>query len=228
MDNAYRQVLEFYQKRGFAGRVGFGKRPSLLVIDFIVAFTEPGSPLAGDLEKPLSKTLGLLEAARGAGVPIAFTTVEYSPDLHDAGLFPRKVAGLRLLVSGSRWVQLDPRLKRRAGEALVSKKFASGFFGTGLAQWLLQRTVDTVVITGCTTSGCIRATAVDALQYGFHAIVPREAVGDRAELPHVANLFDIDAKYGDVVDVEDVLVYFKGLKPEEAARTARQKRIPSR
>jgi len=227
MDDPYSQVLEFYQKRGFAGRVGFGERPALLVVDFIVAFTEPGSPLAGDLEQPLLKTLHLLDGARGAGIPISFTTVEYSSDLQDAGLFPRKVAGLRLLVSGSRWVELDPRLKRRPDEALVRKKFASAFFGTGLAQWLSQRTVDTVVITGCTTSGCIRATAVDALQYGLHAIVPREAVGDRAELPHVANLFDIDAKYGDVVGVEEVLSYFRRLRPEEAAGAAVQQRTPA-
>jgi nicotinamidase-related amidase len=212
MDDAYSKVSEFYQQRGFAGRVGFGAVPALLVVDFIIAFTEPGSPLSSNLEQPLSETLRILEAARATQIPILYTTVEYSADLHDAGLFPRKVAGLKLLLTGSRWVDLDPRLRRKPQETVIRKKFASAFFGTSLAETLAQQKVDTVVITGCTTSGCIRATAVDALQHGFRAIVPREAVGDRAELPHVANLFDIDAKYGDVVSVGDVLEYFERIQ----------------
>jgi len=206
------KLLELYHRRGFAGRVGFGARPAILVVDFIIAFTDPSSPLGSDLDKPLSETVRLLEAARGVGIPVLFTTVEYSRGLEDAGLFPKKVSGLRLLISGSPWVAVDPRLKRRDEELLLRKKFASGFFGTDLAQQLRDQKVDTLIITGCTTSGCVRATAVDALQYGFHAIVPQEAVGDRAELPHVANLFDIDAKYGDVVSSQEVLSYLEQLK----------------
>jgi len=206
---AYENVFEFYRQRGFAERVGFGKRPAVLVIDFIVGFTDPASPLSGDLERPLAETIRILEVARSRMFPVFFTTVEYDPSFRDAGLFVKKVPSLKWLVTGSRWVELDPRLGQRPDETVLRKKYASAFFGTDLLANLRQREVDTVIITGCTTSGCIRATAVDALQNGFHAIVPREAVGDRAELPHEANLFDIDAKYGDVVGVGEVLAYLK-------------------
>ncbi len=203
---------EFYRARGFSGRVGFGKRPAVLVVDYIVAFTDTSSPLGSDLEAPLQETLRILRAAREHSIPIFFTTTEYGADLSDAGLFPRKVAGLKWLVRGSRWVRLDARLGWRREEVLIRKKFASAFFDTGLAEMLARSGVDTVLIAGCTTSGCIRATVIDALQYGFHAIIPREAVGDRALGPHEANLFDIDAKYGDVVSIDEVLQYLSKLK----------------
>ncbi len=118
-----------------------------------------------------------------------------------------KVPNLRSLVSGTRWVELDPRLQRQPGEIVIRKKYASAFFGTGLQSMLTAAGNDTVIITGCTTSGCVRATAVDAMQFGFHAIVPPEAVGDRAQAPHEANLFDIDSKYGDVVPLPVLLDY---------------------
>jgi len=204
----YSSIRAFYEQRGFSGRVGFGVRPALIVVDFIVGFTDPASPLAGNLETALTATLRLLDAARRVELPVFFTTVEYDPSMLDAGLFVRKAAGLKWLVRGSRWVDLDSRLGQRPGELRLRKKYASAFFGTDLASILASLSVDTLVITGCTTSGCVRATAVDALQHGLHAIVPREAVGDRAELPHEANLFDIDAKYGDVVGVDDVYQYF--------------------
>ncbi len=200
-------MKKLYIERGFSQRVGFGESPAVVVVDFIVGFTDMESPLAGDLDAPLQETVRILEAARGAGRPVIFTTVAYDPSLKDAGLFLRKVPSLKWLVEGSRWVELDPRLGRREGETLLRKKYASSFFGTDLATQLTSQNVDTLIITGCTTSGCIRATAVDALQNGFRAIVPREAVGDRAEGPHEANLFDIDAKYGDVVSVDEVLAY---------------------
>lgn len=197
--------------RGFAGRVGFGQRPAILIIDLIRAFTEAGSPLAADLRPQVAAAAKLLRIARKVGVPIIFTTVEYDRSLKDAGLFVRKVSGLKWLVNGSRWVQLHPALKRKKGELLIKKKYASAFFGTDLASFLSTQGVDTVIVAGCTTSGCVRATVVDALQYGLHAIVPREAVGDRAAGPHVASLFDIDMKYGDVVDLEEALRYLHGL-----------------
>ena len=204
-------MKKLYIERGFSQRVGFGESPAVVVVDFIVGFTDMESPLAGDLDAPLLETVRILEAARGTGIPIIFTTVAYDPSLKDAGLFIRKVPSLKWLVEGSRWVELDPRLGRREGETLLRKKYASSFFGTDLATQLTSQNVDTLIITGCTTSGCIRATAVDALQNGFRAIVPREAVGDRAEGPHEANLFDIDAKYGDVVSVGEVLAYLEAL-----------------
>jgi maleamate amidohydrolase len=206
-DKVYDEIRTFYGQRGFAGRVGFGEKPAVIVLDFILGFTDAASPLGGKLDEALSETVRILEMARASGVPVLFTTVEYDSTLKDAGLFPKKVAGLKWLVAGSRWVELDPRLGQRPGELLIKKKYASAFFGTGLATLLATQGVDTLVITGCTTSGCVRATAVDALQHGLHTIVPREAVGDRAELPHEANLFDIDAKYGDVVSVEETRSY---------------------
>ncbi len=216
-EDAYKETKKFYSQRGFSGRVGFGGRPAVLVVDYIVGFTDAASPLAGDLESPLAETLRILTEARSRRIPIIFTTVEYDPSLKDAGLFLKKAAGLKWLVAGSRWVELDPRLGQQAGEVLIKKKYASAFFGTDLASQLATQRIDTLIITGCTTSGCIRATAVDALQYGLHGIVPREAVGDRAQLPHEANLFDIDAKYGDVVSVEEVLTYLARFEPEKTA-----------
>jgi maleamate amidohydrolase len=205
--NSTKKVLK---ARGFAGRVGFGKRPAILIIDLIRAFTEEASPLAADLKHQIAAAVKILRLARKARLPIIFTTVEYDPSLKDAGLFVRKVSGLSWLVTGSRWVELDPTMKRRKGELLIKKKYASAFFGTDLASILSASGVDTVIIGGCTTSGCVRATVVDALQYGLHAIVPREAVGDRADAAHKASLFDIDMKYGDVVALEQVLRYLSG------------------
>lgn len=194
-----------FRARGFNGRVGFGLRPAVIVVDLIEAFTNPVSPLAADLRPQLAATRKLLSAARKVKAPIIFTTVEYDPSLKDAGLFVRKARGLSWLVQGSRWVELDQALKRRRGELLIKKKYASAFFGTDLASLLATQGIDTVIVAGCTTSGCVRATVVDALQYGFHAIVPREAVGDRLASAHDASLFDIDMKYGDVVALQEVL-----------------------
>lgn len=216
----FKDVQELYNQRGLACRVGFGQKPAVIVVDFIAGFTDTTSPLAGDLDSPLTETIRVLSAAREKDVPVIFTTVAYDPSMKDAGLFVRKVPSLKWLIEGSKWVELDERLGRREGEVLITKKYASSFFGTGLASQLTSQGVDTLIITGCTTSGCIRATAVDALQNGFHAIVPREAVGDRAELPHEASLFDIDAKYGDVVSVEEVLQYLKELSSEAAVQPA--------
>lgn len=200
-----------YRERGFLGRVGFGTRPAVLVVDVVVGFTDRRSPLAGDFDGQVREIGRLLVAARRAAVPVYFTTVAYDRACTEAGVFVHKVPSLRYLVRGSRWVALDPRLARRATETLLEKQFASAFFGTPLASMLTTRGVDTVIVTGVTTSGCVRATAVDALQHGFRTIVPRECVGDRAPGPHEANLLDIDAKYGDVVALDEVLTYLDGL-----------------
>jgi maleamate amidohydrolase len=138
-------------------------------------------------------------------------TVAYDPALQEAGIWIRKIPSNSWLVEGSEWVAVDERLGRRPHEMLLVKKYASCFFGTDLAARLVSRHIDTLVLTGCTTSGCVRATAVEACSLGLHTIVVQEAVGDRAELPHIANLFDIDAKYGDVVAQDDALRYLRGL-----------------
>jgi nicotinamidase-related amidase len=204
-------VLDRYRSKGLAGRVGFGENPAVIVVDFIVGFTDPSSPLAGELGPQLEATASLLEVARERGVPIFFTTTAYEPGFSDAGLFVRKVPALKTLVRGSRWVEVDPRLGRKPSEPVIEKKYASAFFGTWLASTLSAGGIDTLIVTGCTTSGCIRATAVDALQHGFRAIVPRECVGDRAPSQHDANLVDIDGKYGDVVHLADAIGYLRGV-----------------
>ncbi len=210
-DHGNGSVLEEYRKSGFAGRVGFGRRPAVLVVDFIVGFTDPASSLASDLGPELKATAELLAAARSRSLPVFFTTTVYQPDLADAGLFIRKVPSLALLTRGSRWVEVDPRLQPTAAEAVIEKRYASAFFGTPLASTLTAAAVDTVVIAGCTTSGCVRATVVDALQHGFRAIVPRQCVGDRSAEQHEASLVDMDGKYGDVVELAEAIEYLEGL-----------------
>ncbi len=175
-----------------------------------LGFTDPESPLSCDLEGPISEIQKLLRAARRAEIPIVFTTVAYrESDKLTAAAFIDKVPALLTLQAGTRWAEIDPRIAPEETEPVLNKLFASGFFGTGLSSLLTAAGVDTLIITGASTSGCVRATAVDALQYGFRPVVPREAVGDRNPEAHEANLYDVDAKYGDVVSAEDVLIYLE-------------------
>jgi len=208
----YDKLRVEFGTKGFGGRVGFGQRPALLAIDFITGFTDPRSPLAGNLDSQLEATNALLRPARAAGIPVIFSTVAYDAELQEAGIWIRKIRSNSLLVEGSEWTRVDKRLGRRPGEMILVKKYASCFFGTDLAARLVSRQVDTLIIAGCTTSGCVRATAVDACSYGFRTIVVKEAVGDRAALPHAASLFDIDAKYGDVVDLDTAVDFLRDLQ----------------
>lgn len=202
-----------YQHAQIGHKLGYGKRPALVVVDFQIGFTAPErSPLAGNLDAEVAATNKLIVAARKKHVPVIFTVVGYDPHRQDdAGLWPEKAPSLRLLKLGSELVDLDPRLNRAPEDLVIVKKYASGFFGTYLASTLTMKAVDTVVITGCTTSGCVRATVMDALAHGFRPIIPVEAVGDRAQEPHEANLFDIGSKYGDVVPAQEVIDYFDRL-----------------
>jgi maleamate amidohydrolase len=185
--------------------VGFGRRPAAVVVDFSLGFTDPESPLGFEYGAQLDATRSLLDDMRTSKLPIAFTTVAYPPEPHAAEVFLSKVPSLRLLPVGSRWAELDPRLGRLDSEPLYSKLFASAFFGTELHAWLTGHAADTLIVCGATTSGCVRATAVDGLQHGYRVIVPPECVADRASGPHEANLFDIDSKYGDVTPLSEVL-----------------------
>jgi nicotinamidase-related amidase len=186
----------------------------LLVVDMQIGFTAPErSPLAGNLDAQVAAINKLIPAARKNGVPIVFTVVGYDPKVPaDGGLWPEKAPSLLELKLGSELVELDPRIHRAPEDLLLVKKYASAFLGTPLAATLVTRGVDTLVVTGCTTSGCVRASVVDALSHGFRPIIPHEAVGDRAQEPHEANLFDMDSKYGDVVPLSDALAYFEELK----------------
>ncbi len=193
---------------GFGERGGFGRRPALIVVDMTLGFTDPESPLGSDLDGPVEAIQKLLEAARQAEIPVVFTTVAYrESDKLTAAAFIDKVPALLTLEAGSRWAKIDPRIAPRTEEPILNKLFASGFFGTGLSSLLTAAGVDTLIVTGASTSGCVRATVVDALQYGFRPVVPREAVGDRNPDAHKANLYDVDAKYGDLVSVEEILEY---------------------
>ena len=202
-----------YQRAQLGHRLGYGKRPAVVVVDFQIGFTAPErSPLAGNLDAEVAATNEVIAAARKKSVPVIFTVVGYDPHRQDdAGLWPEKAPSLRLLTLGSELVELDPRLDRKPEDLVIVKKYASGFFGTYLASTLTMKEVDTLIVTGCTTSGCVRATVMDALAHGFRPIVPLEAVGDRAQEPHEANIFDIGSKYGDVVPTGEVVEYLEKL-----------------
>lgn len=200
------------EHEGFHGRAGFGRRPALIVIDVNVGFTAPESPLVCDLEEVVAAIRQLLEEARRAGIPIVFTTVSYTEgEKRTAAAFIDKVPALLTLEAGSRWVEIDPRIAPRADEPVLNKLFASAFFGTALSSLLAANGCDSLIVTGASTSGCVRATAVDALQHGYRPIVPREAVGDRNPDAHAASLYDLDAKYGDVVSLAEVIEHLEEL-----------------
>jgi maleamate amidohydrolase len=193
---------------GFHGRAGFGEKPALVVVDINRGFTDPASPLVCDLDECVGAIAQLLESFRRAGFPVVFTTVCYDEfGKQAASVFIEKVPALLVLEPGSGWVEIDPRIAPAEGEPVLSKYFASAFFGTTLASLLASAGVDTVVVTGASTSGCVRATALDAMQHGYRVVVPREAVGDRNPAAHEANLYDLDTKYADVVALEEVLAH---------------------
>ncbi|MEJ2084084.1 MAG: isochorismatase family protein [Acidobacteriota bacterium] len=211
MSSANQETLAAYRDKGLAGKMGFGSSPAIVVVDFLLGFTRQDSPLGSDLDREIEASRRLLDAGRAAGIPILYSITAYSEGLQDGGTFVRKVPSLGVLLRGSELVQIDPRLDRRPEETTFEKKYASAFFGTSLASELTAHGVDTVIVCGATTSGCVRATVVDAMQHGFRPIVPEQCVGDRSAAAHRANLTDIEGKYGDVVDVEVVIDYLSGL-----------------
>jgi maleamate amidohydrolase len=184
-----------------------GDRPAILVVDFTCGFTDPAYMAGSELTAEVEATRRLLDVARGRGVPVVFTAIGYEASGRDGGIWLEKFPALRELRLGERAMEIDPRLGRAEDETVVVKKGASAFFGTNLSAILVAQGIDTVVLCGATTSGCIRATAVDLVQHGFPTLVPRECVGDRARAPHDANLFDIQAKYADVVSLDAAIDY---------------------
>ena len=195
------------QFEGFGQRAGgVGRRPALVIIDVNNGFTDPDSPLVCELDDTVEAIRRLLDAARRAEAPVVYTTVSYGEgDRVTAKAFIDKVPVLLTLEAGSRWVEIDERIAPRPGEPVLNKLFASAFFGTPLASMLASHGCDSVIVTGASTSGCVRATVVDVLQHGYRPVVPREAVGDRNPAAHDAALYDIDLKYGDVVSLDEVL-----------------------
>lgn len=196
---------EIFHQRGFGKKIGFGESPAVIVVDLIGAFTNPSLALGAPLDEVVDQTSKLLDCARANGFPVFFTSVAYEDkDLQDAGLWAAKMEGLTTLRANTPEVDVDYRLNRRDSEALIIKKYASAFFGTDLVTRLNTGRIDTLVITGCTTSGCVRATTVDAIQNGYRPMVAREAVGDRSISAHEQSLFDIQAKYADVMSVDEI------------------------
>jgi maleamate amidohydrolase len=201
---------ELFRQRGFGMKIGFGDRPALILIDMLKGFTDSSMPLGANLDSQIEAQKPMLDIAHQRGIPVIFSTVIYDEqDMKDAGLWGIKMKGSLTLKAGTEAVKIDPRLDMRPSDSLLVKKYASCFFGTDLVPRLLNQRVDTLIITGCTTSGCVRATAVDSVQNGFRPMVVREAVGDRSKAAHDQSLFDLNAKYADVVGLDETLQYMK-------------------
>lgn len=198
--------VEENYKGVFDSRLGFGEKAALLIVDFVKAYTTPGSPLyAPAVAEAVRRTVPLREAAQEKGLPVFFTRVEYHSLGLDGGIWLEKVPALRGMTRGNPLADIVDELPVGERDVVLVKNYASAFFGTALAATLTAAGIDTILLAGCSTSGCIRATAVDGLQHGFRVVVPRECVGDRHPQPHEANLFDIHAKYGDVVSLAEVV-----------------------
>lgn len=207
---------QVYDQAGFGRPVPRGQRPAILVVDFSYGFSDTRYPTAADMSGPIAATRTLTDAARAAGFPVIYTTIAFHQGELDKLPWLKKATGMAALLEGSRLVQIDARTGIRPEDAVVVKKGASAFFGTALAGLLAGAGVDTLVVTGATTSGCVRASVVDAVQSGFNVLVPADCCADRAEAPHHANLYDIGQKYGDVTDSADILAWLRGLAPAGA------------
>ncbi|MFC3282086.1 N-carbamoylsarcosine amidohydrolase [Litchfieldella rifensis] len=190
-------------------RIGFGRKAALIVVDFMQGYTTEGSPLhAPGVVDAVANVPPLLAAAREAGIPVIHTNIRYhGPDHLDGGVWVKKAPVMKAMVAGNPYAEFCPEVAPQGDELVITKQYASAFFGTSLAPTLVALGVDTLVLVGCSTSGCIRATAVDGMQHGFRVMVVRECVGDRHPAPHEANLFDIDSKYGDVIGLEEALTH---------------------
>lgn len=198
-------MSDIYREQNFGNRIGFGRSSALLLVDFTVGFNDPKLFGGGNIDAAIQRTVPLLQFFRKQRLPVAFTRVVYADDGSDAGVFCLKAPNLRMLTESHPAAQVVPELAPARNEYIIRKTQASAFFGTGLAPWLVQQGCDTVVVTGCTTSGCVRASVVDALSHNFRPIVARDCVGDRALAPHEANLFDMAQKYADVLERDEVI-----------------------
>ena len=195
-------LTQDYQSAGFHGSLQFGTKAAFIIVDVVTAYLDPTCPLyAGDNAKAaLESNKRLRLAADQNALPVVFTGVEFAADGRDGGVFFRKVPALKAFVKGSPFGKFPQGLEPASCDILVLKQYASAFFGTSLASTLHALGVDTVFITGYSTSGCVRATALDALQHGFVPFVVRDGCADRATGPHESNLFDLQAKYAEVID----------------------------
>lgn len=205
------QDLSANYKGAFGKRIGFGKKPAVIMIDFVEAYFDPTCGLFAGVEDALASGIRIQQAARAADVPVIYTNVVYNRSVLNGGRFYQKSMTLHNFIEGSPMGAWPKGLVPRDDELVISKQYPSAFFGTSLASTLTTLGIDTLIHTGVSTSGCVRATCVDCCSYGFIPIIVRDAVGDRHPAPHEANLFDMDAKYGDVVGEDEVLAYLANL-----------------
>lgn len=218
LDNV--ELLKYYQDRGWCGRVGFGERPALLVVDLAKAWLK-GKKVGSDLTDVVDNVKVLLKSARAAEIPIFFSTMAFEPDLSDAGgVINKKLLHLDEFIRGSDDIELLPELERRPNEVFFIKQRPTCFYGTNLLSQLIGQSVDTLIVTGCSTSGCIRATCESAVDNNLRVIVPKEAVGDRCKSAHEANLFDINARYADVTPMQEVADYLDGIAAKKSKAAA--------
>lgn len=208
--------LEIYQQQGFAQSIGIGERPALVTVDFTVGFNDPAHFGGGNIGDAIAGTVKLLAFARQHQWPIAHTRVVYADDGSDAGVFTWKVPALAQLTETNPLGQIVPEIDPQPGEYIVRKTQASAFFGTGFLPWLVGAGADTLFVTGCTTSGCVRATVLDAVSNNFRTLVVSDGVGDRALGPHRANLFDMGQKYADLINVDEIIEHFSARSSDAA------------
>jgi len=209
---------EVYRRAGFTGSFALGERPAVVVVDFCRGFTDPACALGSDSTAEVERTRKVLDAARRIAVPVVFTTISYDEGARATTAWLRKAPSLAELRVDSPWVELDPRLGRLPSESLIAKGGASAFFGTPLQSLLVAQHIDTVLVMGATTSGCVRATVVDSVQHGFATFVVTDCCADRSPGPHESNMFDMTAKYADPVNSEEVVRYLQRLM-REGSRT---------
>lgn len=205
-----------YARAGYHAKQSRGSRPALILIDFAKAYFDPAAPLFGGegCQTALDNAARLAPAARKAGIPVIFTEVKYQPGGRDGGAFYAKVPALSCFDAGAETQELAPPLTVEADDIVITKQYPSAFFGTSLAATLQWLKVDTLLLTGVTTSGCVRASCIDSISHGFVTLVVEDAVGDRAEGPHQANLFDMSAKYADLLSTDDAIAYFEDLNKQ--------------
>lgn len=202
---------QVYDHAGFGRAVPRGSRPAIVVVDFSYGFTDRQYPTASDATRQMARTKAICDAMRAKEFQVIFTTIAYHPGELDKLPWLKKATGMAALIEGTRLVQIDEATGIQPSDAVVTKKGASSFFGSTLAALLAGSGTDTVIVCGATTSGCVRATVVDAVQSGFNVLVPRDCCADRAQAPHDANLYDMHQKYADVTDSCDILNWIDGL-----------------
>lgn len=193
--------------KAYDGKAGFGKSPALILIDFVEGYFDKSCDLYANVDDAFASALRVREAAHKAGIPVILTNVVYHPKAINGGRFFEKATPLRFFLEGSPMGDWPKGLEPTEDELVISKQYPSAFFGTSLASTLTSLGVDNVILTGLTTSGCVRASCVDAMSHGFITTVVREACGDRHDAPHEANLFDMQAKYADVVSEDEIIAH---------------------